>query len=193
MLLAVALVAYGLDQVTKVLAVEHLTGRAPVRLVGELLQLRLHRNPGAAFGLAEGATVLLSVVAVVVAVAILRAARNLRDPLWAVSLGLLLGGALGNLTDRLVRSPAPLRGHVVDFLELPNWPIFNVADMAIVGGAALAVVLTMLGRNVDGSRANARDEERRDAGAEDHGGEGEQPGRGEDADTPGSRRREERG
>jgi signal peptidase II len=150
-LLVVAAVAYALDQVTKVVAVDRLTGRDPVELLGGLLTLRLIRNPGAAFGLAGGATVVFSIVAVVVAVMILRTARHLRSVPWAIALGLLLGGAVGNLTDRVVRTPGVLRGHVVDFLELPNWPVFNVADMAICGGAALIVVLTLLGRTIEGT------------------------------------------
>ncbi|RJK96812.1 signal peptidase II [Vallicoccus soli] len=150
-LLVVAVLAYALDQATKLVAVDRLSGRDPVELLGGLLTLRLIRNPGAAFGLAGGATVVFSIVAVVVAVMILRTARHLRSLPWALALGLLLGGALGNLTDRLVRSPGVLRGHVVDFLELPNWPVFNVADMAICTGAALIVLLTLLGRTVEGT------------------------------------------
>lgn len=150
-LLVVAAMVYALDQVTKIVAVQQLTGRMPVEVVGDILTLRLVRNPGAAFGIAGGATVVFTVVAMIVAVAILRTARNLGSGWWAVALGMLLGGAVGNLTDRVLRDPAPLRGHVVDFLELPNWPVFNVADMAIVGGAALIVALTLRGRQLDGS------------------------------------------
>jgi signal peptidase II len=156
-LLIVAGLVYAADQVTKYLAVRELTGRAPVEIIDGLLQLRLVRNPGAAFGLAEGATVVFSLVAVVVAVAILRMAARLRSGPWALALGLLLGGALGNLTDRLLRQPGPLRGHVVDFLELPYWPVFNVADMAIVGAAIGLVVLGLTGRRYDGSREGQDD------------------------------------
>lgn len=151
-LLVVASVAYVLDQVTKAVAVQQLEGRPPVEVLGEVLSLRLVRNPGAAFGVAGSATVVFTVVAALVAVAILRTATRLRSRSWALALGLLLGGAVGNLTDRLLRPPGPLRGHVIDFLELPRWPVFNVADMAIVSGAVLIVVLTWRGRQLDGTR-----------------------------------------
>ncbi len=151
---AVALAVYALDQVSKVVAVRELTGRDPVELVPGVLSLRLVYNPGAAFGIAGGATALFSVVAAVVVVVVVRLASRLRSRTWALALGLLLGGATGNLTDRLVRDPAPLRGRVVDFLELPNWPVFNVADMAIVSAAALMVLLSLRGRQIDGTRAD---------------------------------------
>jgi lipoprotein signal peptidase len=144
-LLAVAGVVWVVDQVAKITAVRELSDRAPIELLGGALTLRLVRNPGAAFGIAGGGTVFFTLVAVVVAVVILRVARRLGSGWWALALGLMLGGALGNLTDRMVRDPAPLRGHVVDFLELPHWPVFNVADMAIVGGSALMVLLSFRG------------------------------------------------
>jgi signal peptidase II len=134
-----------LDQVTKALAVAHLEGEPPIQVIGTWLQLTFVRNPGAAFSLAGNYTILISIVAIVVAVAIVRTARTLTNPWWAVVLGGILGGALGNWIDRLLREPAALRGHVVDFLELPNWPVFNVADMALVGSAILAVILSIKG------------------------------------------------
>ncbi len=106
--------------------------RAPVRLLGGLLTLRELRNSGAAFSIGTSMTAVFTLIAVVVIVSILRTARRLRSLAWAVTLGLLLGGATGNLGDRLFRSPGPLRGHVVDWIELPHWPVFNVADSAIV-------------------------------------------------------------
>lgn len=150
-LLLIAGVVWLFDQITKIVAVDRLTGRDPIELAGGLLTLRLVRNPGAAFGLAGGATVVFSLVAVVVVVAILRTARRLRSGGWALALGLVLGGAVGNLTDRLLRDPAPLRGHVVDFLELPNWPVFNLADSAICVGAGVVVLMTARGRHLDGT------------------------------------------
>ncbi len=141
----VASVVVLVDQVTKAAAVAFLEGQPPVELLGPVLQLHFVRNPGAAFSLAGSYTVLISALALGVSVAIVRTARTLTSPWWAVVLGGMLGGAVGNLLDRLLRSPAPLRGHVVDFLELPNFPIFNVADMALVGSAALAVVLAFRG------------------------------------------------
>jgi signal peptidase II len=134
-----------LDQVTKALAVAHLEGQPPIEVLGQWLQLTFVRNPGAAFSLAGNYTIVISVIAIVVAVAIVRTARTLTNPWWAVVLGGILGGALGNLVDRILRDPAPFRGHVVDFLALPNWPVFNVADMALVGSAILAVLLSIKG------------------------------------------------
>jgi signal peptidase II len=145
-------VVYALDQLTKVLAVAQLEGRVPVDLLGGLLTLRLTRNPGAAFSLGTGYTVVLTMVAIGVVVVVVRLSSRLRSVGWAVALGLLLGGACGNLTDRLVRAPGPLRGHVVDFLELPHWPVFNVADSAIVAAAALVVLQSLRGVRLDGGR-----------------------------------------
>ena len=145
LLLAVAAGVLALDVVTKLVAVEQLTDREPISLLGGLLTLRLVRNPGAAFGMAQGLTIVFTCVAVAVVVVILRLARRLESGWWAVALGLVLGGALGNLVDRLLRSPGPGRGHVVDFLELPRWPVFNLADSAIVVAAVLMVGLTARG------------------------------------------------
>jgi signal peptidase II len=154
----VALLVYATDVVSKVVAVEMLTGQPPVEVVGELLQLRLTRNPGAAFSLGTSATLALSLVSIAVIGVVAWLARRVGTPLWATALGLLIGGAAGNLTDRLFRSPAPeeaLQGHVVDFLELPNWPVFNVADSAIVVAAVLIVVQSFRGVQIDGGRAHA--------------------------------------
>jgi len=145
LLLCVGLGVLALDLTTKLLAVRELSDREPVELLGGLLTLRLVRNPGAAFGMAQGLTVVLTLIAVGVAVVILRMARRLQSVWWAVALGLVLGGALGNLVDRVFRAPAPGRGHVVDFLELPRWPVFNVADSAIVCAAVLMVLLSARG------------------------------------------------
>ena len=134
-----------LDQVTKAIAVAKLEGEPPIEVLGQWLQLTFVRNPGAAFSLAGNYTILISIIAIIVAVAIVRTARTLTNPWWAVVLGGILGGAVGNLIDRIFREPAPFRGHVVDFLELPNWPVFNVADMALVGSAILAVILSIKG------------------------------------------------
>ena len=145
LLLAVAGGVLALDVVSKLVAVEELSDREPISLLGGLLTLRLVRNPGAAFGMAQGMTIVFTCVAVAVVVVILRLARRLTSAWWAVALGLVLGGALGNLTDRLLRSPGPGRGHVVDFLELPRWPVFNLADSAIVVAGVLMVVLSARG------------------------------------------------
>jgi signal peptidase II len=153
LLAAVAAVGYAIDLSTKVLAVEHLTGRAPVPVVGELLTLRLVRNPGAAFSTGTSYTLVLSLVAIVAVCAVLWFARRLRSAGWAMALGFLLAGVLGNLTDRVFRAPGFLRGHVVDFLQLPHWPIFNVADMCINVAAVLIVWQTVRGTAIDGTRS----------------------------------------
>jgi signal peptidase II len=138
------------DIVSKVIVVARLSGRAPITLVPSVLDLELTRNPGAAFSVAGGATVLFSLVALAVVGVIVRTARRLASRAWAVVLGLLLGGALGNLTDRLLRAPGPLRGHVVDWIHLHHWPVFNVADSAIVVGGILAVILSARGVALEG-------------------------------------------
>lgn len=155
-LLGVAAVVLAVDAATKALAVARLEGAEPIRLLGGRLLLQVSRNSGAAFSFAEGATVVFTAVAVAVVVVILRVSRRLRSAGWAVSLGLLLGGATGNLADRLLRAPGIGRGAVVDFLDFRVWPSFNVADSAIVTGAALAVLLSVRGIEVDGSRARRR-------------------------------------
>ncbi|MFI6747527.1 signal peptidase II [Actinomadura luteofluorescens] len=152
MLVAVALAALAADIVSKIIVVSTLQDRAPVRLLGGLLTLRETRNSGAAFSIGTGYTIVFTLIACGVVVAILRTARNLRSVPWAVCLGLLLGGAVGNLIDRLLRAPAPLKGHVVDWIQLPHWPVFNLADSAIVCGGVLAVLLAARGLQVDGTR-----------------------------------------
>jgi signal peptidase II len=152
-----ALVLVG-DVLTKIAAVANLEGRPPLELLGGAVYLVLVRNPGAAFSLATGYTWVLSLVAVAVVVVIARIARRLRSTGWAVALGLVLGGALGNLSDRIFRAPAPLRGHVVDVVSLfaPDgsvWPVFNLADSCIVTGGVLLVLLALTGRELDGTRA----------------------------------------
>ncbi|CAO5232741.1 signal peptidase II [Frankia sp. AgKG'84/4] len=147
-----AAILLALDIVTKHIAVSELSGRGPVRIVPGILDLELTRNSGAAFSVAGGATVILSLVALAVIAVVVFTARRLGSVGWAAVLGALLGGALGNLVDRIFRAPGPLRGHVVDFVHLHHWPIFNVADSAIVCGGVLAVVLSLRGIGLDGSR-----------------------------------------
>jgi signal peptidase II len=155
LLLLVAAAVLAADLITKYLAVRELSDREPVSLLDGVLTLRLVRNAGAAFGFAQGLTIAFSLVAVAVVVAILRLARRLRSTPWAIALGLVLGGAVGNLVDRLFRAPGPGRGHVVDFLELPHWPVFNLADSAIVCAAVLMVLLSVRGSSYDGHRPGA--------------------------------------
>lgn len=147
----VAVVVLAVDQATKWWAERALADGVPRPVVGDWLQLRLTHNPGAAFSLGTGYTVLLSIVAIAVIAVCVSMSRRIRSSSWAVALGLLLGGALGNVTDRIFRDPGPLRGHVVDFLQLPHWPVFNVADSAISAAAALFVVLSLRGVRLDGS------------------------------------------
>ena len=156
MFFAVAFAVYLLDQVTKAIAVAHLEDRPPVRVLGDLLQLTLVRNPGAAFSTGTSYTIVLSLVAVTATVVVLVLARRLRNPLWAFGLGCLLGGVLGNLTDRVFREPSVLRGHVVDFIALPHWPVFNVADMAINVAAAVIIIQALRGVPHSGDRPGAR-------------------------------------
>ncbi|MGV1003665.1 MAG: signal peptidase II [Candidatus Nanopelagicales bacterium] len=147
-----------LDQVSKVWAVANLEGTAPRPILGSVVSLHFVRNPGAAFSLAGNYTILISLLAFVVSVVIVRTSRTLTSNWWAVVLGGVLGGALGNLIDRMLRAPGPGRGHVVDFLQLPHWPIFNVADMSLVGSAVLAVMLTLRGIELSDEHAPAAPE-----------------------------------
>jgi signal peptidase II len=148
------------DLVTKIVVVATIGAGEDIRVLGGLLYLTQLRNVGAAFSFAEGATVLFSLIAVVVAAVIVRSARRMYSTGWAVALGLVLGGALGNLVDRIFRDPGFLRGGVVDFLSVlaPDgrvWPVFNVADSAIVCGGILGAVLALRGVEFDGSRARS--------------------------------------
>ena len=150
MLVSVALVVLALDLATKVLVVARLEGRPPIRLLGGALLLDVSRNPGAAFSFATGATWVFTVIAIVVIAVVAYTARRLRSVPWAWALGLLVGGAAGNLVDRLFRSPGPGRGAVVDFLDFRVWPVFNLADSGIVVGGLLAVLLSVRGIELDG-------------------------------------------
>jgi signal peptidase II len=149
---SVALSVWLIDQATKVLAVAKLDGHPEITVVPHVFSLGFTRNAGAAFGMATGLTAVLSALAVLVCLFVIRAASRLRDKGWAVGLGLLLGGALGNLTDRILREPAPFRGHVVDFLHINNFPVFNVADMALTFAALVIFWRTWRGVGIDGTR-----------------------------------------
>jgi signal peptidase II len=156
--LAVAIVAvpvYAADQLTKAWAAANLQPDHPRDLVGSVLQLNLTRNSGAAFSIGTGATWILTAIACSVVVFVVITARRLGSRGWALALGLLLAGSLGNLTDRMFRAPGPGRGEVVDFLQLPHYPIFNVADSAIVSAAVLIAVMAFRGVSIDGTRVSA--------------------------------------
>lgn len=160
----VAALVLALDVVSKVLVVADLPeNHAPIRLLGGAIYLDQTRNSGAAFSLGTGFTVVLTIIAVVVAVVIVRTAGRMRSTGWAVVLGLVLGGALGNLADRVFRAPGVGRGHVVDWISAfgPDgkyWPIFNLADSAIVCGAVLAAVLALFGIDMLGRSARGHHE-----------------------------------
>ncbi|MCW2854797.1 MAG: peptidase signal peptidase [Marmoricola sp.] len=155
LILAIAVLAWGIDLATKIVAQHQLADRGPVDVIGSLLRLNLTRNPGAAFSAGTSITPVISVFACVALVVVALVARRVRTTTWAWAIGLLLAGIAGNLTDRLFREPGPLRGHVVDFLELPHWPIFNVADICINVAAALIILQSL--RSVPlGGRARAQ-------------------------------------
>lgn len=150
-----------LDVISKVIVVATVQPTEPVRLLGGLVYLSLIRNPGAAFSMATGMTWLLALIAIGVVIFIVRMAPRLRSTPWAVSLGLVLGGAIGNLIDRIFRSPGFLQGHVVDFVSVfgpyaEYFPVFNVADSAITIGGISLVVTALLGIDFDGTRTKSR-------------------------------------
>jgi signal peptidase II len=156
-LLTTAGLVLTLDQLTKAWAVEALGDGRSIEVIGELVQLRLFRNPGAAFSFATGATWIFTLVATVASIAIVRASRHLGSRLWALALGLLLGGAVGNLIDRLFRAPGFPSGHVVDFVDLPRLFVFNVADASISAAAVLIALLAWRGVPVEGRRPGEPD------------------------------------
>jgi signal peptidase II len=160
LLLGLAAAVLALDVGSKLLVVATLSDRDPLRLLGGAVYLTETRNTGAAFSFAEGATVVFTLIAVAVVVVIVRGARRLFSTGWAVALALVLGGAVGNLVDRVFRDPGFLRGGVVDFISLFDpygqvWPIFNVADSAIVSGGVLGALLAFRGVEFDGRRNRA--------------------------------------
>lgn len=149
---AVAAVAFLLDQATKIWAEHALANGEPRSVIGDLLQVHLTHNPGAAFSMGTGYTVVLTMIAIAVIVVCVKMATRLGSTGWAIGLGLLLGGALGNVTDRIFRDPSPFRGHVVDWIEVPHWPVFNLADTAICVAAGIFVLQSVRGVHLDGSR-----------------------------------------
>ena len=156
-LAVVAVFAYTVDRISKILVVDNLTLGQPVNVIGELLQFRYVENPGAAFSLGSGTTWIFAIIAAVVAVLIILFARRIRSTGWAVLFGMLLGGNLGNLTDRLIRPPGFGVGHVVDFLQVYAFPaIFNVADVAIVSSMGLFILLTIRGVGLDGRKSQQK-------------------------------------
>ncbi|WP_202863135.1 signal peptidase II [Ornithinimicrobium murale] len=161
LVLAIAVAWVTTDQITKNIAEDALSDGSTHPFIGELLQFHLTYNSGAAFSIGTGSTGLLTILAVTVCVVIIWNARRLGSLAWAIGLGLLLGGALGNLTDRLIREPSFGKGHVVDFLMLPNFPIFNIADIGITSAAILIGLLALRGINPDGTLASDEDDKPR--------------------------------
>jgi signal peptidase II len=168
--LAVVIVAvpvYVADQLTKAWASANLQSDQPRSLIGSILQLNLTHNSGAAFSIGTGATWILTAIACSVVVFVVITARRLGSRGWALALGLLLAGSLGNLTDRMFRAPGPGRGQVVDFLQLPHYPIFNIADSAIVSAAVLIAVMAFRGVSIDGTRVSSDHPKNDDPGNDD--------------------------
>jgi signal peptidase II len=141
-----AWVVWLIDLGTKVWAVEVLSSRANVQIIGSFLQLTFVQNSGAAFGIGAGSTFIFTFFALAVLIFITRYALQITSKGWALVCGLVLGGILGNLTDRIFREPSFLQGHVIDWIQIPNWPVFNIADTAIVIAAVVAIILTI--RNI---------------------------------------------
>lgn len=170
----VALGVYAFDQIAKYLIVKNLTIGEEVAVIGQLLQFHFVKNSGAAFSLGTGMTWIFSIVAAAVAVFIVLYARRIRSLAWGILFGLLLGGTLGNLTDRLFREPHFGEGHVVDFVQVYGFPaIFNIADAAICISMVMFVILTIAGIHLDGTRSHKQvdtpADEQADAPAASHG------------------------
>ncbi|GAA1968615.1 signal peptidase II [Kitasatospora viridis] len=158
-LFSVALLVFLIDLSSKLLVVAKLEGRSPIRIIGDVVTLQVIRNSGAAFGMGQTMTIVFTVIAAAVVVVIWRISRRLYSLPWAIALGLLLGGAVGNLTDRIFRSPSVFRGHVVDFISVQHFAVFNLADSAIVCGGILVVLLSFRGSNPDGTTHRTAAEE----------------------------------
>ena len=141
-LFTLACAVWAIDFLTKNWAVANLSS-SPRQIIGSFLQLTLLRNPGAAFSMATGFTIIFTTISVGVAIFIMRYAVRITSHWWANVAGLVLGGVLGNLSDRIFREPGFLYGHVIDWIEIPHWPIFNVADSSIFIAAGIAILLTI--------------------------------------------------
>ncbi len=141
-LFSLACLVWAIDFLTKNWAIETLS-TSPRKILGSFLQLTLLRNPGAAFSMATGFTIIFTSISIAVALFITRYAARITSPWWAYVAGLVLGGVLGNLTDRIFREPGFLYGHVIDWIELPHWPVFNIADSSIFIAAGIAILLTV--------------------------------------------------
>ena len=143
--LLTALVVILFDLATKAWAVARLENQSDIKVIGEFLKFSFVRNPGAAFSFGTGVTWVFTLIAIAVTIAILLISKNVTNKPWAIALGGLLGGAVGNLIDRIFRSPEMFHGHVVDFISVPNYPMFNISDSAVVLSAIAMVILSMRG------------------------------------------------
>jgi signal peptidase II len=149
----VAVLSFTADQIAKYFVVANLPVGRSVPIIGELLQFTFVRNPGAAFSMFSGTTWIFAIIATAVAVFIIFFAHRIKSFSWGILFGLLLGGNIGNLADRLFREPGFGVGHVVDFIHVFGFPaIFNVADICIVSSMGLFIILTVRGIGLDGKK-----------------------------------------
>ncbi|MFI0820425.1 signal peptidase II [Streptomyces sp. NPDC021098] len=172
---AVALVLLTSDFITKQVALTHFSGNYPTQALGGLLKFTLVFNSGGAFSFGQGETWVFTTVKMAVLITALVLSPRVRAPVWAVSFGLFIAGAAGNLIDRLFRGPSPLQGHVVDWIQLPHWPVFNLADCSVVCGSALVIWASFRGIRLDGTlesetRAKPAEKEQTAERAEDGSG-----------------------
>jgi signal peptidase II len=168
LVLGVAAAVVLADLVTKIIVVARLENHEPIELLGGFLTLDVTRNSGAAFSIGTGYTFVFPIIAIVVMVVVVRQARKLTSTAWAITLGALLGGALGNVVCRVFREPGVLRGHVVDWIELPHYPVFNLADSAITLAGISIVVLTVMGIGFDGKRHSSKTDDDTPANDDKH-------------------------
>lgn len=181
---AVAAVVILADLATKTIALAQFSAREPVQVLGEFLQFTLWFNSGAAFSMGTGFTWVFGLIKLAVIVYILFLARRLRSVGWGIALGMIMGGAAGNVIDRIFRPPYLLNGEVVDWIQLPNWPVFNLADSSIVCAGVLAVLLAFKGINIDGTREGDGDGDTAADAPETAGGPADGPGGTDEESRP---------
>jgi signal peptidase II len=174
-MICVAVVILAADAISKAQVLDRLPGHPPVRLLDGLITLNLTFNAGAAFGVGPSYTAVIALIVCGVIAYIIRTARRLRSLAWTIALGLLLGGAMGNLGDRLFRAPGLLRGRVVDWINLPHFPwTFNLADASVSCAAVLIAILALRGTRIDGTSPAHADAPARGLGAPQGAQEGPQ-------------------
>ena len=148
----IALVVVALDRLTKIWAANTLPLGQSQPVIGELLQFHLAFNPGAAFSIFTNATWLFTAFSTAISIYILYKAKQIKSGLWQIGAGGILGGAVGNLIDRFINEPGFPNGHVTDFIQLPNWPVFNIADSSVFCSAIFLMVISLRGLNYDGTK-----------------------------------------